>query len=134
MCILTAKGHDTLSFAFTCMCLYTRKRIFWVIRWFRISSRALIYEVCICQINGKLWDLRGKCVGHALRDNFKGCSTQWWYIWPIFLDLKKIELWNRNFAQGLLLVDGTFWKLCHALVLKAHWFFASPEIVKFGFT
>ena len=47
--------------------------------------------------------------------------------------LKRIELWNYKFVPEILLLDGKFEKLWHAII-KANQFFSSPKNGKFEFT
>ena len=45
--------------------------------------------------------------------------------------LKRIKLLNNKFAQGLILFDGSFEKLWHALIYEADLFFSSRKNGKF---
>ena len=48
--------------------------------------------------------------------------------------LKRIELGNNNFVPSILLLDGRFENLWHALIYETNQFFSLPKNGKFGFT
>ena len=51
-----------------------------------------------------------------------------------FSFLKRIELQNNNLVPSILLLDGRFENLWHALIYEANQFFSLPKKGKFGFT